>query len=187
VLLTRSPLYSRPFRRTASFAFDLHVLGTPPAFILSQDQTLRRVCHSNLSIRRRKGKSRALRSRPGVSSCAGSRTVRSLLTDLSSLRLLRCPVGHHKWWTDLKFLLCKNFTVSPVPCRTAARDRFKEVLRTGECEALAPSISPGCLAEGQTYKNRRLSLSTVDQTTVPAYWQLVVRCLVQPPPVSNSS
>ena len=25
----------------AAFSFDLHVLGTPPAFILSQDQTLR--------------------------------------------------------------------------------------------------------------------------------------------------
>jgi hypothetical protein len=24
-----------------AFAFDLHVLGTPPAFVLSQDQTLR--------------------------------------------------------------------------------------------------------------------------------------------------
>ncbi len=32
VLLTRSPL--------DSFSFDLHVLGMPPAFILSQDQTL---------------------------------------------------------------------------------------------------------------------------------------------------
>ena len=27
---------------TAGFSFDLHVLGTPPAFILSQDQTLRK-------------------------------------------------------------------------------------------------------------------------------------------------
>ena len=39
VLLTRSPLTSRK----ASFPlgpFDLHVLGMPPAFILSQDQTL---------------------------------------------------------------------------------------------------------------------------------------------------
>jgi hypothetical protein len=34
VLLTRSPLY-------IAVPFDLHVLGTPPAFILSQDQTLR--------------------------------------------------------------------------------------------------------------------------------------------------
>jgi hypothetical protein len=34
VLLTRPPL-----SRVASAAFDLHVLGTPPAFILSQDQT----------------------------------------------------------------------------------------------------------------------------------------------------
>ena len=38
VLLTRSPLHTRP---KASSPFDLHVLGTPPAFILSQDQTLR--------------------------------------------------------------------------------------------------------------------------------------------------
>ena len=40
VLLTRSPLI-----HPASWAspFDLHVLSTPPAFILSQDQTLRKV------------------------------------------------------------------------------------------------------------------------------------------------
>ena len=38
VLLTRSPLSPHPKIR---FAFDLHVLGTPPTFILSQDQTLR--------------------------------------------------------------------------------------------------------------------------------------------------
>ena len=38
VLLTRSPLHVRP---RAVSSFDLHVLGTPPAFILSQDQTLR--------------------------------------------------------------------------------------------------------------------------------------------------
>ena len=38
VLLTRSPLI-----HPASWAsaFDLHVLSTPPAFVLSQDQTLR--------------------------------------------------------------------------------------------------------------------------------------------------
>ena len=38
VLLTRSPLYSTP---KGALPFDLHVLGTPPTFILSQDQTLR--------------------------------------------------------------------------------------------------------------------------------------------------
>src|SRR3546814_9931968 len=39
VLLTRSPLIN-----PASWAssFDLHVLSTPPAFVLSQDQTLRK-------------------------------------------------------------------------------------------------------------------------------------------------
>ena len=39
VLLTRSPLI--PGASTGS-SFDLHVLSTPPAFILSQDQTLRK-------------------------------------------------------------------------------------------------------------------------------------------------
>ena len=36
MLLTRTPLYSG----LLPFTFDLHVLGTPPAFALSQDQTL---------------------------------------------------------------------------------------------------------------------------------------------------
>jgi hypothetical protein len=37
VLLTRSPLIGSPKRASP---FDLHVLSTPPAFVLSQDQTL---------------------------------------------------------------------------------------------------------------------------------------------------
>ena len=40
-LLTRSPLGNPPYEYNGS-SFDLHVLGTPPAFILSQDQTLRK-------------------------------------------------------------------------------------------------------------------------------------------------
>ena len=43
VLLTRSPLGTSKFRPKTSFGrtpFDLHVLGAPPAFVLSQDQTL---------------------------------------------------------------------------------------------------------------------------------------------------
>src|SRR3954469_17987828 len=39
VLLTRSPLEHPP---EGAVSFDLHVLSTPPAFVLSQDQTLRR-------------------------------------------------------------------------------------------------------------------------------------------------
>ena len=38
MLLTRSPLSPSP---KARFSLDLHVLGAPPAFVLSQDQTLR--------------------------------------------------------------------------------------------------------------------------------------------------
>ena len=39
-LLTRSPLTSTP---KDGRPFDLHVLGTPPAFVLSQDQTLKKL------------------------------------------------------------------------------------------------------------------------------------------------
>ena len=39
VLLTRSPL-SFSSASTRKTSLDLHVLGTPPAFVLSQDQTL---------------------------------------------------------------------------------------------------------------------------------------------------
>ena len=39
-LLTRSPLSQSPKGPTP---FDLHVLGTPPAFVLSQDQTLKKL------------------------------------------------------------------------------------------------------------------------------------------------
>ena len=38
VLLTRSPLSHHP---EGWASLDLHVLSTPPAFVLSQDQTLR--------------------------------------------------------------------------------------------------------------------------------------------------
>ena len=43
VLLTRSPLTPTPKHGDP---FDLHVLSTPPAFVLSQDQTLRRCLKS---------------------------------------------------------------------------------------------------------------------------------------------
>ena len=43
VLLTRSPLIQGA---SSSSPFDLHVLSTPPAFVLSQDQTLRKCLNS---------------------------------------------------------------------------------------------------------------------------------------------
>src|SRR5438270_5078687 len=44
VLRTRSPVYSS----LRTFSLDLHVLGTPPAFVLSQDQTLQLSSDSSL-------------------------------------------------------------------------------------------------------------------------------------------
>ena len=52
-LLTRPPLSHRSIIRRISkgASFDLHVLGTPPAFILSQDQTLvKSVCLGQESL-----------------------------------------------------------------------------------------------------------------------------------------
>jgi hypothetical protein len=52
-LLTRSPLSAsliNPKKSYESFSFDLHVLSTPPALILSQDQTLEKNYFSNLTI-----------------------------------------------------------------------------------------------------------------------------------------
>ena len=45
-LLTRPPLSQISVRKLQSASFDLHVLSTPPAFILSQDQTLILKCFS---------------------------------------------------------------------------------------------------------------------------------------------
>ncbi len=45
-LLTRPPLTRGA---SSSRPFDLHVLGTPPAFILSQDQTLNKLYLNRLS------------------------------------------------------------------------------------------------------------------------------------------
>ena len=43
-LLARPPLrinFNQPKSQSVNSPFDLHVLGTPPAFVLSQDQTLK--------------------------------------------------------------------------------------------------------------------------------------------------
>ena len=47
VLLTRPPL--NPFPKKLH-SLDLHVLGTPPAFVLSQDQTLNKMVFQQLSL-----------------------------------------------------------------------------------------------------------------------------------------
>ena len=74
MLLTRPPLSPNPKN---GFSFDLHVLGTPPAFILSQDQTLRKVSSSNLS------------------GCLRFLTLTQCLLDLpATLQLLKCATTH---------------------------------------------------------------------------------------------
>ena len=52
VLLTRSPLSPVP---KGKFSLDLHVLSAPPAFVLSQDQTLREVVIAGTGVRNNTG------------------------------------------------------------------------------------------------------------------------------------
>ena len=52
-LLTRPPLSFHifiPKESVVKFSLDLHVLGTPPAFVLSQDQTLDYIVIFKLSL-----------------------------------------------------------------------------------------------------------------------------------------
>ena len=111
VLLTRSPLDTGP---KAGASFDLHVLSTPPAFVLSQDQTLRRdlrrrprpghrsVCSAALPPRRvreqpcvqRAGLSAWVRGDLRLSRCQEHRVVRQAcrtlsLTDIASSHAAR--------------------------------------------------------------------------------------------------
>jgi hypothetical protein len=61
VLRTRSPLIPGPKPRSP---FDLHVLSAPPAFVLSQDQTLRRDFQPPHDARGLRGSALFYRSRP---------------------------------------------------------------------------------------------------------------------------
>ena len=52
-LLARPPLRSnfiQPKSHSVRSPFDLHVLGTPPAFVLSQDQTLNNGINTTLRL-----------------------------------------------------------------------------------------------------------------------------------------
>ena len=89
----RSPTCYAPIRHSPrscdQSAFDLHVLSTPPAFILSQDQTLRQNCGIPTEV-----------ERPGDHSAANRpKAVRhpsftTLVLFPITLQLLRCPRWH---------------------------------------------------------------------------------------------
>src|ERR1700731_2996132 len=69
VLLTRSRLCPRP---KPGSSLHLHVLGTPPAFVLSQDQTLREELHKESSGVQTRISETQPRSRSGYGQNPGS-------------------------------------------------------------------------------------------------------------------
>ena len=84
VLRTLSPLSIRNIA-TPHTSLDLHVLSTPPAFVLSQNQTLRKKITEN-PVRRLRQTRR---------SCDLLSTPAAILTDHHELSCLKaCPTGH---------------------------------------------------------------------------------------------
>src|SRR5690348_18467638 len=60
VLLGRFPRVTHPSATPVLLqAFDLHVLGMPPAFVLSQDQTLKLTCRTGVTPFEAKSRSQA--------------------------------------------------------------------------------------------------------------------------------
>ena len=77
MLLTRAPLSTDI---ATHFSFDLHVLGTPPAFVLSQDQTLRRKFNLILFYI-----TQVQRTRSHTSKISKSTSIKLLLNRLSNI------------------------------------------------------------------------------------------------------
>ena len=85
VLRTLAPLLT-PNIATGNQAFDLHVLSTPPAFVLSQNQTLRKnlepviIADSGQSLRRSSLKDRLFLT---ILACARARELKAGSSDLT--------------------------------------------------------------------------------------------------------
>ena len=105
MLRTRSPVYS-PLR---AFSLDLHVLGTPPAFVLSQDQTLQ--LSIGVSIQKQQSPSRLTAAATGASH-PRSVAKRSMI---GALKALRVP---QSFFVDLLSSFQRP-TATPFPLRTS--------------------------------------------------------------------
>ena len=74
-------------------AFDLHVLGTPPAFVLSQDQTLHRDSRPAKPPQKRRFNQPRIRESPCSDSIHGNNRPRNLLQDSKARLLLYLTVN----------------------------------------------------------------------------------------------
>ena len=73
MLLTRSPL---EYPASRAFPFDLHVLSTPPAFVLSQDQTLHKKFQNKSETGREKPETQQKNKPPQTTkACAGVQKI----------------------------------------------------------------------------------------------------------------
>jgi hypothetical protein len=109
-LLGRLPTCYSPVRRftrplAETFSLDLHVLGTPPAFVLSQDQTLQ------LSLEERRSKTPSLN--------LGSRPSR--LRTGSTVRKLACRIARRL----LKETACFRTPISSQACYSDFKERLR--------------------------------------------------------------
>ena len=94
MLLTRSPL---EYPASRAFPFDLHVLSTPPAFVLSQDQTLHKKISEQKSETGREKPETQQKNKPPqtTKACAGVQKI-TTKKKYSSLNPTGSKRGNHK-------------------------------------------------------------------------------------------
>ena len=94
VLLTRSPL---EYPASRAFPFDLHVLSTPPAFVLSQDQTLHKKISEQKSETGREKPETQQKNKPPqtTKACAGVQKI-TTKKKISSLNPTGSKKGNQK-------------------------------------------------------------------------------------------
>ena len=160
VLLTRSPLSPGA---SSGISFDLHVLGTPPAFVLSQDQTLRR------DLGRPEGLPRSVCCRPQ------SRRIRVgglayVERDRRWLQQSASPDPHalNERHTD-RFVTGKPVTGSPAPLNGPAFE-LTEDCRTSRNVLTSPALAFASVSS--VFKEQStLSADTVVPGTLFARWR----------------
>ena len=103
MLLTRSPL---EYPASRAFPFDLHVLSTPPAFVLSQDQTLhKKISEQNpkQAVKSPKPNKRTNHHKPhNNAACAGVQKITTKKNTVPSTRR-----GQKEETTKLNTITCQ--------------------------------------------------------------------------------
>jgi hypothetical protein len=157
VLLTRSPLI-HPTSEASSF--DLHVLSTPPAFILSQDQTLRKKLQTQHRHPGKRANGTALNPIKAKNTRQPPHGTRQPADNLQPKK-----IWYQQTWHTIEFSNNRHTRHQEQPLRAApslrsnfsnlpAPARFRKSAQTGEPHQPGPDQDPS--PNPRTRQNHRL-------------------------------